>query len=381
MNAPVPSCKLRIGVVFGGRSVEHEVSLVSAASVMHALDPERYEVVPIGIAPDGRWLSSSAALRLLKEKAPIGQEPELLVVPDPRKQSLVELNATTHRGPALDVLFPVIHGTTGEDGILQGLFELANIPYVGAGVLGSAVGMDKAMQKDILRHAKLPVAPSLWFLASEFATAPKRWTGLIERSLRYPLFVKPSNSGSSIGISKAHDRKELLESIAIASRYDRKVLVEQGVRNAREIEVSVLGNDTPEASVPGEIIPSNEFYDYDAKYVDGKSKAVIPADLPKSVAKKLRQIAVRAFRVLDCAGMARVDFLVSRRTNRIFLNEINTIPGFTSISMYPKLWEASGLAYPRLLDKLIALAMERHEAKKGLETKYRPKSEWFKDDE
>ena len=381
MNAPVPSRKLRIGVVFGGRSVEHEVSLVSAASVMHALDPERYEVVPIGIAPDGRWLSSSAALRLLKEKAPIGQEPELLVVPDPRKQSLVELNATTHGGPALDVLFPVIHGTTGEDGILQGLFELANIPYVGAGVLGSAVGMDKAMQKDILRHAKLPVAPSLWFLASEFATAPKRWTGLIERSLRYPLFVKPSNSGSSIGISKAHDRKELLESIAIASRYDRKVLVEQGVRNAREIEVSVLGNDTPEASVPGEIIPSNEFYDYDAKYVDGKSKAVIPADLPKSVAKKLRQIAVRAFRVLDCAGMARVDFLVSRRTNRIFLNEINTIPGFTSISMYPKLWEASGLAYPRLLDKLIALAMERHEAKKGLETKYRPKSEWFKDDE
>ncbi len=370
--------KLRVGVIFGGRSVEHEVSLVSAASIIDALDKSRYEVVPIGITPDGRWLSSADALRLLKEKQSVEREPELLVVPDPRKQSLVELNTTTHAGPPLDVIFPAVHGTFGEDGTLQGLLELADIPYVGAGVLGSAVGMDKAMQKDVLRHAKLPVAPSIWFLSPEFDASPARMIRTLERSLRYPMFVKPSNSGSSIGISKAHDRAELITAIRLAAEFDRKVLVEQGIRDAREIECSVLGNDTPEASIPGEIIPSNEFYDYDAKYVDGKSTAVIPAKLPRATVRTIQRLAVAAFRALDGSGMARVDFLVTRRTHRVFLNEINTIPGFTSISMYPKLWQASGLSYPALLDRLIVLAIERHAARKALKTRYEPKKEWYR---
>jgi D-alanine-D-alanine ligase len=238
--------------------------------------------------------------------------------------------------------------------------------------------MDKVVQKELLRQAKIPVAPCVWFTHHEYEAGKKNVLARIERTLRYPLFVKPANSGSSIGISKAHDRKELIESIELAARYDRKILVEQGIRNAREIEVGVLGNDAPAASVPGEIVPSNEFYDYDAKYVDGKSEALIPAKLPRSVAKRIQQIANNAFRVLDCAGMARVDFLVQKKTNRIFLNEINTIPGFTSISMYPKLWQASGLTYPELLDRLIQLAIERHKMKHSLETEYRPKKDWYK---
>jgi D-alanine-D-alanine ligase len=261
---------------------------------------------------------------------------------------------------------------------LQGLLELADIPYVGAGVLGSAVGMDKVIQKELLRQAKIPVTLSVWFLYSEYQQQQKKIISNMERTLRYPVFIKPANSGSSIGISKAHMRKELLAAIELAAQYDRKILVEQGVKNAREIECSILGNDRPEASVPGEVIPSNEFYDYDAKYVDEKSAVVIPAKLPKSILKKIQNIAIDAFRVLDCSGMARVDFLVTKRTNKIYLNEINTIPGFTSISMYPKMWQASGLSYPALLDKLIRYAMERHLAKKKLHTTYQPKNDWYK---
>ena len=370
--------KLRVGIIFGGRSVEHEVSLVSAGSVINALDASKYEIVPIGISPDGRWLSSADALRLLKDKHPLDREPELLVVPDPRKQSLVELNSTTQGGPSLDVIFPVVHGTFGEDGALQGLLELADIPFVGAGVLGSAVGMDKAMQKEVLRHAKLPVTPSIWFLSSEFEKSPSRMVRKLEGTLRYPMFVKPSNSGSSIGISKAHDRKELVVAVRLAADFDRRILVEKGVTNAREIECSVLGNDDPEASIPGEIIPSNEFYDYDAKYVDGKSQSLIPAKLPRATVRKIQRIAIDAFRILDCAGMARVDFFVTRKTNRVFLNEINTIPGFTSISMYPKLWQASGLSYSALLDRLIQLALERHAQRKQLRTRYQPRTDWYR---
>ncbi|MGB2868488.1 MAG: D-alanine--D-alanine ligase family protein [Bacteroidota bacterium] len=372
--------KLRVGVIFGGRSAEHEVSLVSATSVINALDREKYEIVPIGITHEGRWLSSDDALKLLKEHGSVESRPEHLIVPDPRKQSLVELNATATASPTknLDVIFPLIHGTCGEDGTIQGLFELADIPYVGAGVLGSAVGMDKVVQKDLLRQAKIPVTPSLWFLFDRFDQEQKKIVGEIEKKLRYPVFVKPSNSGSSVGISKAHDRKELLAAIRLAGEYDRKILVEKGVQNARETECSVLGNDDPVASIPGEIISSNEFYDYDAKYVDGKSTSVIPAKLPKAVIKKVQHIAVQAFKVLECAGMARVDFLVTRAFNKVFLNELNTLPGFTSISMYPKLWAASGLPYPQLLDKLITLALERHKAKKRLKTEYRPKEDWYK---
>jgi len=370
--------RIRIGVIFGGRSVEHEVSLVSAASVINALDKEKYEVIPIGIASTGQWLSSNETLRLLKEKQPIELEQEQWLVPDPRKQSLVAIKDGGGVGKALDVIFPVVHGKFGEDGALQGLLELADIPYVGPGVLGSAVGMDKVIQKELLIRAKIPTAPSNWFTLEEYKTRHKKIVAEVERTLKYPLFVKPSNSGSSVGISKAHNRKELLVSIDAAAQFDRKILVEHGINNAREIECGVLGNDQPVASVPGEIVPSNEFYDYDAKYVDEKSIAIIPAKLPSAVVKKIKQYALTAFRALDCAGMARVDFLVTKKTNRIFLNEINTIPGFTSISMYPKLWQASGVSYSALLDKLIQLAIERHEAKANLKTTYQPKNDWYK---
>ena len=375
---PTISKRIRIGVIFGGRSVEHEVSLVSAASVINALDKEKYEVIPIGIASTGQWLSSNETLRLLKEKQSIEFEKEQLLIPDPRKQSLVAINDGGGIGKTLDVIFPVVHGRFGEDGTLQGLLELADIPYVGPGVLGSAVGMDKAVQKELLIRANIPTAPGIWFTIEEYKTQYKKIISEVELKLKYPLFVKPSNSGSSIGINKAHNRKELLESINVAAQFDRKILIERGIKNAREIECGVLGNDQPEASVLGEIVPSNEFYDYDAKYVDEKSNAIIPAKLPNAVAKKIKHYALTAFRILDCAGMARVDFLITKKTNRIFLNEINTIPGFTSISMYPKLWQASGVSYSALLDKLIQLAIERYKEKSKLKTTYQPKNDWYK---
>ena len=371
--------KIRVGVIFGGRSAEHEVSLVSAASVLAALDRERYEVLPIGITPEGRWLSRADAVKLLKERAPVAHLPEHVLLPDPRKGGLTAINHSTEETfvQSIDVIFPVLHGTYGEDGAIQGLFELADIPYVGAGVLGSAVGMDKVIAKQLLKQAKVPVAPDLWFLAGEYAANEKKWIAAIERTLRYPCFVKPANLGSSIGISKAHNRSELRSAIALASDYDLKILVERAMPNAREIEVSVLGNDHPIVSVPGEVVPSNEFYDYDAKYVDGKSRFSIPASLARGAAKKIQATALTAFRALGCEGMARVDFLVTAKDRRIVLSEINTIPGFTSISMYPKLWEASGISYSELLDRLIGLAFERHEAKRKLKTTYRPKADWY----
>lgn len=370
--------KLKIGVLFGGRSAEHEVSLVSAASVINALDKSKYDVVPIGISKKGRWLSVVNAIQLLKEHAPIEQFPEHVLLPDPRKQSLVNISgAFPQNAQKVDVIFPVIHGTFGEDGTIQGLFELADIPYVGAGVLGSAVGMDKVVAKQLLEHAGIPVTAGISFLSSQFASRSKQIIADIERKLKYPCFVKPPNQGSSVGISKAHDRKELIAAIQLAAEYDRKVLVEKAVKQPREIELSVMGNDEPIVSLPGEIVPSNEFYDYNAKYVDGKSAAYIPAKLPKPLIKKLQACALKAYGVLDCAGMARVDFLV-QKNGTFYLNEINTIPGFTSISMYPKMWEASGLPYTEVLDKLIGYAVERFEQKKKLKTFYTPNSEWYK---
>ena len=370
--------KLRIGVLFGGRSAEHEVSLVSAASVMQALDKKKYEVVPIGITPEGRWLSSADALRLLKEKAPLADIPEHLMLPDPAKQGLVPISGEGASVLPVDVLFPVLHGTFGEDGAIQGLFELADIPYVGAAVLGSSLGMDKVVQKQVLHDAKIPVVLFRSYTAHEVGEKGKKVEREVESVLGYPCFVKPANTGSSIGISKVHRRSELASAVAVALRYDRKILIEQGVTQAREIECAVLGNDDPKASVLGEIIPSNEFYDYDAKYVDGKTAAYIPAPMPSALTKRIRFMAIEAYKALDCAGMARVDFFVQRKTNRIFLNEINTIPGFTSISMYPKLWEASGLPYPRLLDELIRLAVQRHDERRLRTTHYDPKCEWYK---
>ena len=368
--------KLRVGIIFGGRSGEHEVSLVSATSVINALDKEKYELIPIGITQSGRWLSSGNALQLLKSKNGLEKEPERFLAPEPNRQALVSINGESDS--RLDVVFPIVHGTYGEDGTLQGLLELANIPYVGAGVLGSALGMDKIVQKKIYEREGIPVSKYLSFLSSECTSSAKTIVKSVERELKYPVFTKPANTGSSVGISKAHNKGELLEGLAAAACYDRKVVVEQGVKNAREIECAVLGNDEPIASVPGEIIPSNEFYDYDAKYVDGKSTAVIPAELPKKVVKEIQRTAVRAFKVLDLAGMARVDFFVTRNKNRIYLNEVNTIPGFTSISMYPKMWEASGISYSELLDRLIILAIERHREKNALTTSYQPTKEWYK---
>lgn len=369
--------RIRIGLIFGGRSSEHQVSLVSAASVMRALPADRYEVVPIGITPDGRWISSANALGLLREGDVPATQPEHTLLPEPGRQGLIGVDGGTSDPIRLDVVFPVLHGTFGEDGTMQGLLELADIPYVGAGVLGSAVGMDKIVQKQLFEQAAIPVPRYCWFHSAAVTAAPGKAAAVVERRLRYPVFVKPANTGSSVGISKAHHRKELLGAFEQAVQYDRKVIVEQGIRDVREIEVSVLGNDDPEASVPGEIIPSNEFYDYDAKYVDGKSTSVIPANIPKASARKVREYAVRAYRAIDCAGMARADFLLAKRTGRIYINELNTIPGFTAISMYPKLWEASGLSYPELLDRLIQLAIERYRQTRALRRTYNPSRAWY----
>ena len=354
--------KLRIGVIFGGRSGEHEVSIVSAQSVMKALDKKKYQVIPIGIAKQGLWITKNPVQALktgqMKEKGTRLIPEEVL--------------------KRCDVIFPVLHGSYGEDGTVQGMFEMANIVYVGGGVLGSAVAMDKVIQKQLCDQAGLPSVKYDWFLSKDWQKNKKAILQRLNRGLRYPMFTKPANLGSSVGIGKCHNQKELIAGINDAIKYDRKIIVEQGIENIQEIEVAVLGNDNPRASVPGEIIASNEFYDYDAKYVDGKSQAIIPAKLPKGVTKQIQEIAVKAFKVLDLSGMARVDFLVKKKGYKIYLNEVNTIPGFTSISMYPQLWQASGLPYAKLLDKLIELALERHQEKNSLATSYQPKEYWYR---
>jgi D-alanine-D-alanine ligase len=360
------SPKTRLLVLFGGRSGEHEVSLVSAGSVIGALDRERYEIIPLGITRRGKWLCHPEALELLKE----GDERRLEELPAygldaPGASALVRLPGSgrvqaPERIP-VDVALPVLHGPYGEDGTIQGALELAGIPYVGSGVLGSALSMDKIAMKLACSADGLPMIPFLWILRSELEAGPEPFLDRCEESLGYPVFVKPANLGSSVGISKAHDRRELAAALALAAEYDRRILVEQAVRHAREIEISLLGNDEPRVSVCGEILPSREFYDYEAKYVDGESRTEVPARLSPRQLEQIETIARRAHRLLDIAGMARADFLLEPGdSGRVFFNEINTIPGFTSISMYPRLWEASGLPYPRLLDELIRLARERH---------------------
>jgi len=388
--------KLRVGILFGGRSGEHEVSLLSAASVLNAIDKEKYEVVPIGITKDGRWLTAEHAENLLTGKLVL--EPRNLRAGDPettasaavlaRGEAVVFPPEPVHRQTGLvpfqtdatlmrrvsdrainvDVIFPVLHGTFGEDGTIQGLLELADIPYVGAGVLGSAAGMDKDIMKSLFIAAGIPIVKHVTILRSAWEKDPKKVRKVVESKLIYPVFVKPANLGSSVGISKAHNRKELGPAIEEAAKFDRKIVIEQGVggkkEKAREIECSVLGNDEPAASVPGEIVPGKEFYDYAAKYVDEGSQLIIPAKLTKAETKKVQDLAVAAFQAVDCSGLARVDFLMDPKTRKIYLNEINTMPGFTAISMYPKLWAASVLAYADLIDRLIQLGIERHEDKK-----------------
>src|ERR1700752_3117638 len=389
--------KLRVGVLFGGRSGEHEVSLLSAASVVNAIDTEKYEVVPIGITKDGRWLTAAAAEALLQGKphdeskhlragdpeatpgAAVLASGEAVVVPPeplhaanrsltPFQSDAATLRRAADRAINVDVIFPVLHGTFGEDGTIQGLLELADIPYVGAGVLGSAAGMDKDVMKSLFIATGIPIVKHVTILRSEWEKEPKKVQKFVEKKLKYPVFVKPANLGSSVGISKAHERKELGPAIEEAAKFDRKIVIEQGVggnkNKAREIESSVLGNDEPVASIPGEIVPGTEFYDYTAKYLDEGSKLIIPAKLTRAQTKKVQKLAVKAFKAVDCSGLARGDFLMDARSGKIFLNEINTMPGFTAISMYPKLWAASGLEYADLIDRLIQLGIERHEDKK-----------------
>ncbi len=370
--------KLRVAVIFGGRSGEHEVSLASAASVMQAMDPERYEVYPVGITRSGRWLTRGQPMLALQagetgsptlpEARAAGQQGERGL--SQREAQLELVPGTQEAGfPDVDVVFPVLHGPYGEDGTIQGLLEMADVAYVGAGVLGSALGMDKIAMKDVFRARGLPIVSHVALLARDWAARPAEWLARIEAEIGYPCFVKPANLGSSVGISKARERGELQRGLDEAAQYDRRLLVEHGV-NAREIEVSVLGNDEPEASLPGEIVPCNEFYDYAAKYLDGKSQLLIPAPLTEAQTREVRELAVQAFQALDCAGMARADFLLCRDSGRLYINELNTIPGFTSISMYPKLWEASGLPYPRLIDRLIELAIDRREERRRLRCEY-----------
>jgi D-alanine-D-alanine ligase len=395
--------KIRVGILFGGRSGEHEVSLLSAASVLNAIDKTKYEVVPIGITKDGRWLTAEHAERLLKGEGHAGEgaratpathlragDPEatpgaavlatgesVVVPPEPARREAgltpfqsdaATLRRASDRAINVDVIFPVLHGTFGEDGTIQGLLELADIAYVGAGVLGSSAGMDKDVMKSLFRAAGLPIVKHVTVLRSQFEREPKKVQKLVEGKLKYPVFVKPANLGSSVGISKAHDAKELGPAIAEAAKFDRKIVIEEGVggkkNKAREIECAVLGNDDPKASLAGEIIPCKEFYDYEAKYLVEGSEGVIPAKITKAEMKTVQKLAIAAFQAVDCTGLARVDFLMDPKSRRIFVNEINTMPGFTAISMYPKMWAASGVSYPELIDRLIQFGIERHEDKK-----------------
>lgn len=355
--------KLRVGVIYGGRSGEHDVSLMSARSVLSVLNPEKYDVYEIGITRQGVWITGPDTRQALDEERTEGlQRCALLPVPGQNvlyaldeRAGETSLRPITH----LDVVFPVLHGTYGEDGTLQGLLELAGIAYVGAGVLASAAGMDKSLFKDVMRANHLPVVDWITVSRSEIERDPQAVAAHAEQLAAYPLFTKPANLGSSVGITKCRNQSDLYEGLMEAAQYDQRVLVEKAVPNAREIEVSVLGNAQPQASVPGEVRPSADFYTYDAKYYDDRSQLIIPADLPPMLADRIRQLAIAAFRAIDGAGMARVDFLLDDATKEVFIGEINTIPGFTKISMYPKLWEASGLPYASLVDRLIELAIER----------------------
>ena len=369
--------RLRVGVIYGGRSGEHEVSVVSASSIVQHLDPERYDAVPIRIGKDGRWLVGGGAPAALSAGDVTGSHPEAgdeaHLVAHPGRETLLRIERPAPDGSALvsglglDVIFPVLHGPYGEDGTIQGLLELANVPYVGAGVIGSAVSMDKAVMKTLFAAAGLPQVAHVTVLGGAWRAAPDEIARRVG-AFGYPVFVKPANLGSSVGISKVHGRDELASAMTTALGFDRKVVIEAGVQHAREFECAVLGNDDPRASVPGEVVSSREFYDYDAKYLDDSVRLLVPAPMSKDVAADVQRLALVAFRAVEACGMARVDFLLSRNGGPLLVNEINTIPGFTTASMYPKLWEASGLPYGDLLSQLIALALERHEEKQHLHT-------------
>lgn len=381
--------KLRIGVIYGGRSSEHEVSLASAAAVIANLDRTRYEPVPILIDKEGRWTLAdrlptplSAADVIARVRSAGGRygrsDREVQLVPHAAEETILTIerspSPTSGRenacvtGVALDVIFPVLHGPYGEDGTVQGLLELASLPYVGAGVLASAAGMDKAVMKVLFAARGLPVVDHVVVRAADWDASAEAVVAAVETRLAYPVFVKPTNLGSSVGISKVRARAELAAAMALALQFDRRVIIEAAVPHARDVEVSVIGNDTPETSVPGEILAAREFYDYEAKYLDQGSSLRIPAPLSDTQTARIRAMAVEAYRAIDAAGFARVDFFVNGDDDTVLLNEINTIPGFTTISAFPKLWGATGVSFPALLDRLVELAVERHAAKQRLRT-------------
>lgn len=369
------SKKINLAVIFGGRSAEHEVSLVSAESVIRHLNKNKYNIIQIGISKDGEWIAGPEALKFLKYGR--GRNFKRWAISPDRGLNKVA-------GKQIDVVFPVLHGTYGEDGTVQGLLELADLPYVGSGVLASAAVMDKITQKIICSSENILMADWVWLAKKEWSWIKKnklvfkKWLKGIEDRFDYPLFVKPSNLGSSVGISKAHNKDELIKAINLAARYDTRLVIEQGIENARDVEVAVLGNYKAECSTVGEVISANEFYDYQAKYISQQSEIIIPAKLPVEVVKDIKNIALQAYELLGCRGLARVDFLVQQKNDDwyIYLNELNSLPGFTHISMYPKLWQASGVSYGRLLDILIKLALEKHKEKKSLKTSYQPQTDW-----
>ena len=359
--------KIRVGIIFGGRSGEHEVSFCSASSIIKAIDKDKYTVVPIGITKEGRWISPHDS-ELALQSGKIEGRKTVILLNDSFGKSLVciDNNQRLDKSSALeklDIIFPALHGPYGEDGTVQGLLELTNIPYVGAGVAASAISMDKELMKTIFKQKKLPVLKWVTIKRKEWQKDKEKILSIIQNDFKYPLFVKPTNLGSSVGITKVHKKEELEKAIDLASSYDRKILIEEGLEDVREIECGVLGNDEPRASVVGQVRPAGEFYDYDSKYIDEGTKLIVPAELPDGVSKNVQEIALRAFKAIDAVGMARVDFFVTNKENKIYLSEINTIPGFTSASMYPRLWEASGVSYPDLIDQLIQLALERHQDK------------------
>ena len=366
--------KIRVGIIFGGRSGEHEVSFCSASSIIKAINKDKYTVVPIGITKGGRWISPQDS-ELALQSGKIEGKNTVILLNDSFSKSLVCIDNNQKLDKSstldkLDVIFPALHGPYGEDGTVQGLLELANIPYVGAEVAASAISMDKELMKIIFKQKNLPVLKWMTIKRKEWQKDKEKILSLIQNNFEYPLFVKPTNLGSSVGITKVHKKEELEKAIDLASSYDRKILIEKGLEEVREIECGVLGNDEPRASVVGEVKPAGEFYDYDSKYIDEGTQLIIPADLPDEVSQEVQRIALYAFQAVDAAGMARVDFFVSKKENKIYLSEINTIPGFTSTSMYPRLWEASGIPYPELIDRLIQLALERHQDKRQNKISY-----------
>lgn len=370
--------RIRVGIIFGGRSGEHEVSLRSARSIMDAIDKDKYEILPIGITKEGRWIAGGDPWKALKS----GDEDTIpaALFCEPGNPTLKAIEPASEEATmslrdiaTVDVIFPVLHGPYGEDGTVQGLLELADIPFVGAGVVGSAVGMDKAIFKAVMMAHDIPVLPHMLFPRSQWETDPDGVIDQIEADFSYPVFVKPANLGSSVGVNKAKHRDGLIAAMNDAAQYDRRLLVEKGIE-AREIEVSVLGNDNPIASIPGEIVPGDEFYSYVDKYINDDAQLLIPAPLDDALVRQAQDMAVRAYKAIDCAGLARVDFLLDQSTGELWMNELNTIPGFTSISMYPKLWEVSGIPYPELIDRLIQLALVRHDDKRRNKTSYTPDS-------